>query len=165
MRKFIYNLLFKKHDEAVEDYWLNRIGEEVEIQQSKDKEVMNRRVVQLTNELALARKEEIASWFVEPYYVFSVSKSGSILLNGEQITLQELKNFKSEVRALKDMQVWRIVQNTIRQKAIEKAVLTSTDLYSLKGNEQILAGKMMIWNLDVIKTIIDDIDKAKLVAK
>lgn len=105
------------------------------------------------------------SWFVDPEYIFGLSKGGLITLNGNQITTQELKNLKSEIRALKEFEIYKILQTTLRQKAIEKAVLTSTDLYSLKGNEQVLAGKMMVYSLDIIKTIINDIDAAKLGAR
>lgn len=116
------------------------------------------------NQLLKAEKErnQPISWMVDPNYVFSIGKTGMILLNGDQITSQELKNLKSEVRALKEFEIYKILQATLRQKAIERAILTSTDLYSLKGNEQVLAGKMMVFSLDVIKTIINDIDAAKM---
>lgn len=118
---------------------------------------------QKNTELRLSKQvNPIESWSVNPQSVFSVSNTGLILLNGEQITSQELKNLKSEVRALKEFQIYNILQNTLRQKAVEKAVLTSTDLYSLKGNEQVLAGKMMVYSLDILKTIIESVDKAKV---
>jgi len=102
------------------------------------------------------------SWFVDPEKVLTVNASGLVFLKGEQITERELLNLKSEIRSIKGMQFYDLVQNTIRAKAVEKAVLTSTDLYSLKGNEQVLAGKMMIYNLDIIKTLVEKIDKAKI---
>lgn len=107
------------------------------------------------------KKNDISKWLVDPDWVFALSKSGLVLLNGEQITTAELKNLKSEVRAFKEFQIYKILQNTLRQKAIDKSVLASTDLYSLKGNEQVLGGKMMVYNLDIIQTIINRIDKAK----
>lgn len=106
------------------------------------------------------QKNKAESWLVDPDYVFAVGKSGQILLNGVQITTPELKSLKSEVKALKEFKIWQVIQSTLRQKAIEKAVLNSTDLYSLRGNEQVLAGKMMIFNLDIQKTIINAIEKA-----
>ncbi len=108
------------------------------------------------------KDEKANSWLIDPDYVFSVGKSGQIILDGAQITTPELKSLKSEVKALKEFRLWKIIQSTLRTKAIEKAVLTSTDLYSLKGNEQVLAGKMMVYNLDIIKTIITAIDKANM---
>ncbi len=107
------------------------------------------------------KKKDLSMWLVDPDWIFAVTKGGLIQLNGEQVTTQELKNLKSEVRALKEFQIYKIMQNTIRQKAIEKAVLVSTDLYSAKGNEQVLGGKMMVYNLDIIQTIMNRIDKAK----
>lgn len=101
------------------------------------------------------------NWLVDPEMVFSVSKAGNVMLGGQQITANELKNLKAEVKALKDFEIWKVLQHTLRAKAIEKAVLTSTDLYSLKGNEQVLGGKMMVFSLDVMKTIIQNIGSAK----
>lgn len=103
----------------------------------------------------------ISSWLVDPEYVFSVTKTGLIYLNGKQITDRELRTYKSEIKAMKDFQIWQIVENTLRQKAIEKGMLHATNLYSLQGNEQVLGGKMMIWNWDIIKTIFNKIEKSK----
>lgn len=152
------NLLHGKCAEREREL-MERIGEEVEKQECLDRELLNRRVRMLTDEID--RLKSPNSWLVDPESVFSISKTGLIMLNGAQITDRELKNLKSEVRALRDFELFKVLQNTLRQKAVEKALLSSTDLYSLKGNEQVLAGKMMIWSLDIIKTIVNDIDKAK----
>lgn len=101
------------------------------------------------------------SWFVDPDNIFSIGRTGFIMLGGQQIGDKELANLKSEVRALKSMQIYEIMQHTTRQKALERSVIGATDLYSAKGNEQVLAGKMMVYSLDIIKTVIDRIDKAK----
>lgn len=107
------------------------------------------------------KKNELEKWSIDPDYIFSVSKTGLVMLNGQQVTSSELKNLKSEVRAIKEFQIWKVLQNTLKQKAIEKGMLQATDLYSLAGNEQVLSGKMMIFNLDIFKSIIERIDKAK----
>lgn len=120
--------------------------------------------IQLTSKVAqfeAKQRNPEDTWYVDPELVFAVTKTGLIQLNGKQVTAMELKNMKSEVRAMKEFTVYKVIDMTLRQKAIEKAVLTSTDLYSLKGNEQVLAGKMMIYNLDIIKTILNAIEKSK----
>lgn len=94
-------------------------------------------------------------WLVNPDGVLTVSDKGIMYLNGEQISDLEKKGLKAEVQALKSFKLWEIMQETLRQKAIEKAVLTSTDY------EQVLAGKMMIHNLGIIKSIVDAVDKYK----
>ena len=114
------------------------------------------------DEIEKIKNKQLESWMTDPNFVFSVSKTGLVLLNGEQLSTPELKNLKSEVRALKEFQIYKVLQHTLRQKAIEKAILTSTDLYSPKGNEQVLAGKMMIYSLDIVKTIIESVDNAKV---
>ncbi len=123
------------------------------------------RIKAMQAEMEKSRMDYLSLWMVDPNYVFSVTKTGIILLNGVQITNQELKNLKSEIHALKEFEIYKVLQNTLRQKAIEKSVLFSTDLYTQKGNEQVLAGKMMIFSLDIIRTIINDIDRSKLIAR
>lgn len=51
--------------------------------------------------------------------------------------------------------LWRIMQETVKQKAIEKSVLKSTNW------EETLSGKMMLHNLGIQKSIIDLILKQK----
>lgn len=93
-------------------------------------------------------------WFVEPYDVLTIDNAGRILkLGDDRITETELRNLKSEVKTLKNFKIWDIFQNTLRQKAIEKAVLNSTD------KEQTLAGKMMIHCLGIFKSIVDILEK------
>lgn len=110
----------------------------------------------------LQSMEMVKSWLIDPDKVFSTTKTGIIMLNGKQITSVELKNLKAEVRTFQNFMLYGILVNSIRKLAIDKAVLTATDLYSPKGNEQVLAGKMMIYNIDIIQTIINRIDKAKI---
>lgn len=89
------------------------------------------------------------NWYLSSEDVVSVDKSGTIiLLGGEKITEAELKNLRAEVKTLKNFRIWKIFQETLRQKAIEKAVLNSTD------REQTLAGKMMIHDIGVMKSIV-----------
>ena len=100
------------------------------------------------------RYEELQKeWFVDPVDVITVTEKGILQLNGEQISEVEAKSLKAEVKTLKSFRLWNILNNTLRQKAIEKSVLQSTNF------EQVLAGKMMVHNLGVIKSIIDVIDK------
>lgn len=91
-------------------------------------------------------------WLVDPHQVVQ-SQNGRALIGGLSFTEQEVKNLKTEIKVLSQLQLWQIFQETIKQKAIEKAVLSSTDW------EQVLAGKMMIHNLGIQKSIVDLIEK------
>lgn len=91
-------------------------------------------------------------WLVDPHQVVQ-SQNGRALIGGRSFTEQEVKNLKTEIEVLSQLQLWQIFQETIKQKAIEKAVLSSTDW------EQVLAGKMMIHNLGIQKSIVDLIEK------
>jgi hypothetical protein len=106
--------------------------------------------------------ERMKSWTIDPEKVIGYMQNGTILLNGQEISERQLKNLKAEVRGLKTFELYEIFINTVRKLAIDKAVLKASDLYSLKGNEEVLAGKMMVFNLDVLSTIVNRIDKAKI---
>ena len=104
----------------------------------------------------------LEKWFVDPAKVFTVTKSGIIMLNGEQITQQEMINLKSEVRSFRSMVLYEIIMNTLRQKSVEKSILASNASNYIETNPELLAGKMMIFNLDIIKNIISKIDNFKM---
>lgn len=78
-----------------------------------------------------------------------------VLLGQENLSLTELRNLKAEADSLQRMRIWSIMQETIKQKAIEKAVLQSTDF------EQVLSGKLMLHNLGIQQSIIDLVKKLK----
>jgi len=98
-------------------------------------------------------------WVVDPEDVLTVNDKGIILLNGEQISDLEAKELKAEAKAIKNFRLFKILQETLRQKGIEKSVLHSTDLSSTKGNEAVLGGKMMIHAIGVQKSIVDVLEK------
>lgn len=106
--------------------------------------------------------ERMKSWTIDPQQVIGYLQNGTIMLGGEQVTERQLKNLKAEIRTLNEFEIYGIFINTVRKLALDKAVITATDLYSPKGNEMVLAGKMMVYNLDVLRTIISRIDKAKI---
>jgi hypothetical protein len=103
----------------------------------------------------------IESWFVDPTKVLTITKTGLMMLNGEQLGEREINNYKSEVRTMKSFMIYDIIMNTVRQKANEKAILHSNASNYVNTNPDLLAGKMMIFNLDIVKTIIDKIDNYK----
>lgn len=83
-----------------------------------------------------------------------LTKEGGLLyLGGEEITPEILKQLKAEATAIKNFKLYKVICETLRQKAIEKAVLKSTDF------DQTLSGKLMIHSLGIINSVVDEIDK------
>lgn len=99
-----------------------------------------------------------SDWFVDPAEVISVV-SGRLFRGSDELAPAEIKSLKAEVKLIANTRIWQLATTTLRQKAIEKAVLHSTDLQSTKGNEQVLAGKMMIHNLGILKSVFDVVEK------
>jgi hypothetical protein len=93
---------------------------------------------------------------VDPFLILTCDdKTGIVRLNGEQVSKDELRQLKTEARALQSFKLWQIMTETLKQKAIEKAVITSTDF------EQVLSGKLMLHNIGIQKSIIQVVEKAK----
>lgn len=90
-----------------------------------------------------------SNWLVNPDSVMTVDSKGRAFLLGRELTAIESKELKSEAKAMMAMKIWKIMQETIRQKAIEKSVLTSTNM------DEVITGKSMIHNLGIIKSIAE----------
>ncbi len=80
--------------------------------------------------------------------ILLVSKEGAIFLGGEKLTQQDLTNLQAEIKSLKQFKIWRILQETLRHKAVEKAITQSENW------EQVLSGKMMLHSLGVMKSVV-----------
>jgi hypothetical protein len=80
--------------------------------------------------------------------ILLVNKEGKIFLGGQLITQAEVQNLQQEIKSLKQFKIWRILQETLRHKAVEKAVTLSENW------EQVLSGKMMLHSLGVMKSIV-----------
>lgn|SRR5574343_277998 len=95
---------------------------------------------------------------VVPDDVISAPKGNHslIYLNGQQASETEIRTLKAEVSALKNFRLWSIFQETVRQMAINKGMNESLNY------EQVLSAKMMLYVLDVQKSIIETIDRYKL---
>ena len=89
--------------------------------------------------------------YPNPLHVFDVSPSGIPFLAQEPITKERAKQLKSEAGLLKSMLIYDIIQETIRQEAVTKALLS-------KNWEEVSTGKSMLVNLGIIKKIVNTIE-------
>lgn len=85
--------------------------------------------------------------------VVVVTKDHKLFVGGQQLTDIELKNLQSEIKALKAFRIWSLFQNTVKQRAIETGFVTSETW------ERTMSGKMMLLNLDILRSIVDAIEK------
>lgn len=87
-------------------------------------------------------------WLVNPFHVLHTD-SGNIFINGTKITEVEREELRAQAKTLLELRVWKILQETLKQQAIDKSVLLS------KTWEEVLAGKMMVHNLGIIRTVVE----------
>lgn len=76
-----------------------------------------------------------------------------VRLGQDELSVTDLRQLKIEAESLQRFRLWRIMQETVKQKAIEKAILQSTDF------EQVLSGKMMLHNLGILVSIVKLVEK------
>ncbi len=75
-----------------------------------------------------------------------------VFLGKDELTESQIKQLKVEVDLLQRSNLWRIMQETVKAKALEKAFTQSTDW------EQVLSGKLMVHNLGIQQAIVKLID-------
>lgn len=77
-----------------------------------------------------------------------------VIVDGKEISREQLIALRAEVELLKKFQIWSILQETVKQKAIELGVKNSTNW------NDTLAAKMMLHNIGIQQSIVDVIDRA-----
>lgn len=78
-----------------------------------------------------------------------------LLLDGHQLSEADRDQLKVEADYFTRSRLWRIMQETVKHKALEKAVTNS------KSWEETLGGKMMLHNLGILQSIVGAILKIK----
>lgn len=82
-------------------------------------------------------------------------EKGQLLLGNEVLSEKEVAILQDEIRVLKNFRIWGVMQDTVRQKAIEQG------FYNSANWEQTLSGKMMVYNLDILRTLLATIELYK----
>lgn len=90
--------------------------------------------------------------FCTPDYTKVITTyKGLVYLNGEQLSDLELKNLYEETKLLEKLQVWSIMQETLKNMAMETGFRKSTTFDDVK------TAKLMLFNLNVQNNIIRSI--------
>ncbi len=108
-------------------------------------------------------KQRIINFFLRdvlkvviPEDVIQNDKQGNVYLGGNKITDQELRSLIAEAKALENMRIWSIMNETVKQLAYEKGWKNSTSL------EHLNTAKTEYHVLDLQQSIIKTIkSKAK----
>jgi hypothetical protein len=98
----------------------------------------------------------------EKYVITQVNVEGGrgyYLLNGEKIPVAYLAKLKQEASILKETELWKIFDNTLRSHA-HKMIFVKSETY-----EDVVSGKLMLYNLDIQKKIVDTLAGIQLQSK
>lgn len=92
---------------------------------------------------------------VDPEEILSLSRTGQLLLGGHGIDESKLRNLKTEADYIERSLMWEVLQTTLKQRALEKAV------YHSANYEQVLAGKMMLHSLELLQAMVCQVTKVQ----
>jgi len=84
---------------------------------------------------------------------------GYYLLNGKKIDVAYLGKLKQEASILKETELWKIFDNTLRSHA-HKMMFVKSETF-----DDVMAGKLMLYNLDIQKKIVDTLAEIQLQSK
>ncbi len=140
--------------EAAKSHWL----EEVEKRDNKIKELRGN-----IEEKAQSRLSEL-TFSVDPKEVMTAisDRSGNaaiIKLGDDELTKQEVKNLKEEVKYYKQSRLYSIFHNTLKNKA-QDVMFTKSSSF-----EDMRSGKMCLLNLDIQDNILKAIETFDIKSK
>ena len=81
--------------------------------------------------------------------IISKDRQGNIFLGQEKLTESEIRAIGQEIKFLKETRVWNIINETIKRDAMDKMFKNA------KTTDDMFAGKMMLYNLDLTNKIIN----------
>ena len=99
-------------------------------------------------------KNAIRNWLLRhllnavlPEDVVTTDKRGAVYLNGSILSEQEKKNILEEIKFIETTRIWKIYTESLKEQA-QRRIFDNA-----KTIDDIFAGKMMLYNIDVILKI------------
>lgn len=92
---------------------------------------------------------------LDPTKIIIRNGSGNLIVDGRVLTKEEVENLKSEVNILERLEIWKQLQATIVSQG-QKIIFDNSTKW-----EDVLTGKLMLYNLNVMNDIIQLIKKHK----
>lgn len=108
-------------------------------------------------------KEKLILWLtrkllpiIDPRDIVVFAKNGMIFVGGEQMGDAELRAMKEEIKFLEETKTWKLLTNYLNNQARLKMFEESQSF------QDVLIGKMMLYNTNVQKEILERIKNTKL---
>lgn len=107
--------------------------------------------------------EQLKNWLtknlfctVDPKQVLKQDKNGIFLIDNEIVSKEEMRSLQNEAKFLQHTRLWQILTETIKDQA-EKVMFEKSTSF-----EDMRTGKMMLYNINLQKQIVNIIEKYKL---
>jgi hypothetical protein len=125
-------------------------------------------ILELSKQLGELQEQSRLKWTIDKERVFHQIRdkvNPAVLfpyLGDRMLTTTEIKALQAELKAMKQFTVYPILIETLKQSAVEKAVINSGVTSVKDENLELLAGKMMLHNLGLEASIIKAIEDYKV---
>lgn len=109
----------------------------------------------VTNQMVEDALADLLTSF-SPYNIFTSDKTGrSLFLETKKIPPERIGELKGDVMFLKKSQIWKILTDTIKYMA-QETMFTKSKTY-----EDMITGKMMLYNISLMERILFLIESHK----
>ena len=88
--------------------------------------------------------------------VITQDKTNKIYLGGKLVSEDRLRQWQAEIKAIEGSDVWKCAEESLRFQAQDKIFNISTKF------EDVVAGKLMLYNLEVIDSVFRVIKNRQL---
>jgi hypothetical protein len=76
------------------------------------------------------------------------SEKGKLFIGGREVEENEMRSLVSEAKALEGFRLWNIMQETVKNEAMDKGFNKSVSF------DDLMTAKLMLYNLDVLNSIV-----------
>lgn len=137
----------KERGDKIYKETVNQLTEEIEKLQKSSTEI-NGMTLPILNEKEVLTIEKTSTGVIT-----------RVLLGGKEVPIQLLKDLKFEAGKIESMKLWQVFQDTVKQQAY-KAMFEKSETF-----DDLKSGKTMLYNLEVLKNIVDLLLKLQIKEK
>ena len=77
----------------------------------------------------------------------------TVYWQGKELPDDQIRFLKSEANALRNSDLWKLLENTLRYEAAKKM------FYESKTGNELLFGKAMLYNFKVVNRLLDELEQ------
>lgn len=127
-----------------------------------DKQDVIAYAIELVRDMSLPDKSKWLTLAVKRHFntigsedILRVVDSGAWLWEGKPLRQEQVQLLKAEAAQYEQTFLWKVIQSELKYQANKRMFITS------EGDMDLVAGKLLVYYIDIVKTKIADIAKKK----